>query len=149
MGEYEINEATNAIIPISETETKVIEDENIYQVNKKAIKIIDDSCKYFGSSYSGRFEGAKKLLGPKIYKAPIIVEETRELIYFPTGSSRASDCIWISLKKVKEIKKSNYNSVVIFKNNQEIELDISIESLNNQLLRASRLESILRQRKIS
>ncbi len=149
MVEYEINESTNAIIPISETQTKVIEDDNTYQVNQKAIKIIDDSCKYFGSSYSGRFEGAKKLLGPKIYKAPIIVEETKELIYFPTGSARAHDCTWISLKKVKEIKKSNFTSIVKFKNNQEIELDISFESLNNQLLRASRLESILRQRKSS
>ena len=147
MNEYEINEATNAIVPVSENKSKVFEDENVYYVNKKTIKIIDDSCKYFGSSYQGRFEGAKKMLGPKIYKAPIIVEETREIIYFPTGSSRSLDCAWISLNKVKKIEKKEFKTVVEFKNNQKLEVDISYESLNNQLLRASRLESILRQRK--
>ena len=37
---------------------------------------MDDSCKYFGSSYQGRYEGTKNLIGMN-YKLPIIIEESR------------------------------------------------------------------------
>jgi len=55
----------------------------------------------------------------------------------------------LSLKKIKEIDKKGFKSIILFKNAQELELNISYESLNNQLLRASRLESLFRQRKLS
>ncbi len=147
MEEYEINESTNALIPLTENKTKVIEDYRSCEINKKTLKIVDESCKYFGSSYQGRFEGAKKMLGPKIYKAPIIVEESKEMIYFPTGSSRAADCAWFSLKKVKNVERKGYNTLVEFQSNQKIEVKISFESFQNQLLRASYLSTILRERK--
>lgn len=145
--DYEINSSTLAIIPVSEKVSRVMEEENVYLVNKSTTKIIDDSCKFFGSSYLGRFEGSKRLLGSKIYKAPIIIEESNEIIYFPTGSSRDMNCTWISLKKIKKYEKNEYITTVIFKNETTLELDISYESLSNQILRASRLESILRQHK--
>lgn len=145
--EYEINCSTIAIIPVSENISRVMEDDNVYMVNKSTNKIIDDSCKYFGSSYLGRFEGSKKLLGSKIYKAPIIVEESQEIIYFPTGSSRDFNCTWISLAKIKKYEKRDYKTIIMFKNEKDLELEISYESLSNQVLRASRLESILRSRK--
>lgn len=146
--EYEINSSTLAIIPVSEKVSRVMEEENVYLVNKSTTKIIDDSCKFFGSSYLGRFEGSKRLLGSKIYKAPIIIEESNEIIYFPTGSSRDINCTWISLKKIKKYEKTEYITTIIFKNDLTLEVDISYESLSNQILRASRLESILRQHKI-
>ncbi len=147
MEEYEINEYTNAIIAQADKKTKVVEDEREFIVEKKAFKIMDDSCKYFGSSYQGRFEGSKKILGSKIYKAPIIVEETRGMIYFPTTSARLDDCSWFSLQKIKRVEKKEYKTEIYFQNNKNIVLDISYESFQNQLLRASRLDSILRQRK--
>lgn len=144
---YEINNATIAIIPESDGISKVMEDEVTYLVKKCTNKIIDDSCKFFGSSYLGRFEGSKRLLGNQIYKAPIIVEESREMIYFPTGSARDHNCMWISLSKIKKYEKNNFLTKIIFKNDSELNIDISYESLSNQVLRASRLESILRQHK--
>ena len=65
---------------------------------------MDESCKYFGSSYEGRKEGAKSILGAE-YKVPIVVEDSSNLILFPTTSPYADDCIWISLKRVNNIHK--------------------------------------------
>ena len=110
------------------------------------MKIIDSSCKYFGSSYQGRFIGTKNLIGVS-HKAPIIIEETKEIIFFPTNSPRLDNCAWLSLKHLQNYKKSNNNSVITFNSGYLLNLDISYGSLDNQVLRATRLESVLRLRK--
>lgn len=148
MDHYEINSRTIAIIPIHGNKSKVIEEEEIYTVEKNTTDIINHSCKYFGSSFLGRKEGTKALMGVS-YKAPIIVEETKNIIFFPTSSPRFDNCTWISLRHVNNYLKNHGNSLVSFKNGESLELDISYGSLENQVLRATRLESILRHRKVS
>lgn len=143
---YEINSSTIAIIPINKNLSRIIEDENIYMIKKSTLEIIDESCKYFGSSYSGRHEGTKKLTGVN-YKSPIIVEETRELIFLPTSSPRFDNCTWISLKKIEEFNKYQKTAKIIFKNGYELIVDISYGSLENQILRSTLLESVIRNRK--
>ena len=146
MNEYEINNKTLALISLNNNKTKVIEENEIYIINQSVKKIINHSCKYFGSSYLGRFEGTKEIIGIT-YKSPILIEETNYIIFFPTCSIRNKNCNWISLNKIKDYKKYNHNSKVIFKNNIEIILDMSIGSLENQILRSTLLESKIRKRK--
>ncbi|MDD2518323.1 MAG: competence protein ComK [Bacilli bacterium] len=147
MEKYEINLSTIAIIALDNQKSKIIEDDGSFIVDRVTPKIIDDSCRYFGSSYLGRFEGSKNFLGGTIYKSPIIIEESREIIFFPTGSARSSECSWFSLNKVSHYEKDKNNTIIYFKNGTSLEVDISYSSFENQVLRASRLESILRQRK--
>ena len=110
---------------------------------------MDESCKYFGSSYEGRKAGAKSILGAE-YKVPIVVEDSTNLVVFPTTSPYADNCVWISLKRVKNIYKIDANNTkIIFDNNKEIIVPCSFRSLENQLSRASRLDLILRNRKNS
>lgn len=144
---YEINSSTLAIIPIAKEISKVIEEDDVITVNKSTTEIIDDSCKYFGSSYLGRHEGTKNLIGIN-YKSPIVIEESNEIIFFPTSSPRFDNCYWISLKKILKYKKEAGRTIVIFKNNLELPINISIGSLENQILRSTLLESVLRSRKI-
>ena len=143
---YEINQSTLAIVPINNNESKVIEEEGTIGIKKTTTGIIDDSCRFFGSSYLGRHEGTESLLGIN-YKAPIVIEESKEIIFFPTASPRVEDCHWISLKHVDKLKKNNGHTKILFKNGEELELNVSYGSLENQLLRATRLQSIMRDRK--
>lgn len=143
---YEINYDTLAIIPISSKLSKVVEKEDTFIVNKAATEIIDDSCRYFGSTFKGRSEATKNLIGIN-YKSPIIIEETRDIIFFPTGSPRFNNCYWISLNNIKTSNKINKYSSIIFINDYELELNISYESLKNQILRATLLESIIKKRR--
>lgn len=145
---YEINKATCAILPITDNKSKVIEKNDIFIVEKSVQRIIEDSCRYFGSSYLGRYEGTKTLIGFN-YKAPIIIEESNELIFFPTSSPRFNRCSWINLKAIKDYKRNDRHAIINFENGQDLEIDISYESLENQILRATRLESILRTRKLA
>lgn len=143
---YEINSETLAIIPVSNKISKVIEENEEFLISKKTFEIIDNSCKFFGSSYKGRYEGTKYLTGLS-YKAPIVVEETKDIIFFPTTSPRMDSCNWICLNKISKYQKEGSNSKIIFKNGLELSLDMSYSSLENQIMRSTLLESIKRDRK--
>lgn len=146
--DYEINSSTLAVISIDDTCCKVLEEAAEYIVNKPSYEVIDNSCKYFGSSYKGRYEGTKNLIGMN-YKLPIIIEESRNIIFFPTSSPRLNECWWISLNNIVDYFVENNNVYIFFKNGSKLKVNISFFALENQILRASRLESVLRHRKNS
>lgn len=108
---------------------------------------MEDSCEYFGSSLSGRQKGTENLIGVS-YKAPIIIEESKNIIFFPTTSPRLKNCNWISLNNLERYYTKNNKIVLEFKNKQKIMLNLSYGIIDNQILRASRLESVLRGRKV-
>lgn len=146
---YEISKGTLAIVPNEEMNSLVYEDDQRYLIQDSPFHIMEESCKYFGSTYEGRKNGAREILGAE-YKVPIVVEDSDNLIVFPTTSPQAADCVWISLKRVKKIEKVDVNTTkVIFDNNLEIIVDCSYRTMENQLSRASRLDLILRNHKNS
>ena len=147
MKDYEINSSTLAIVPLDDKVSKVYEEEDEYIVQKSANSIIKDNCQFYGSSYEGRCVGTKCLTGIKT-KYPIIIEESRNIIFFPTSSIRTRQSTWIALNKIKKYIKNNYNSQIIFKNEEKIDLDISLYSLENQIIRATLLKSKLYERKL-
>ena len=143
---YEININTLALIPLNDETTKIIEEEEEFIIKKSSLKIIDDNCKFFGSSYNGRLEGTKNILGVS-HKAPIIIEESREIIFFPTKSPRLENCEWISLFNIKRYKKIGQNVLINFYCGKSITLNISYGIFDNQVLRATRLITLLNLRK--
>ena len=146
MSNYEINSNTLAIIPISNNYSQVIEENNKYVVSKGVFQIIDHSCRYFGSSYEGRHVGAIDMIGVA-YKTPILIEETQNLIFFPTLSSKSKQCMWISLNHINNYEKYYKETKLVFKNGYELFLNISEGSLKNQIYRATLLDSIARKRR--
>ena len=148
MKEYEINEETMAIIPINYFQTLVKEVDNEYIIDKKAYEIMEESCEYYGSSYKGRLTAAKKILNSS-YKIPIIIEESENIIFFPTKSSLLEDCCWINYNFIKKYDKKGKKVTVTFINNEELDIDMSKLSLDNQISRSSMLELVSRKRKIN
>lgn len=146
MNDYEINSSTLAIIPLGEDISEVYETEAKYVISKSPNAIIKDNCEFYGSSYDGRCKGTKKLTGIKS-KFPIIIEESRNIIFFPTSSVRSSENAWIALNNIKNYSEKDLNSKVTFKNNENLDLDISYYSLDNQICRAHMLNSKLYDKK--
>ena len=143
---YEITIDTQVIMPVKEETTKIIEKEAEYLINNKPLEIMEHSCEYFGSSFEGRREGTKKMLGIS-HKSPIIVEESRKIIFFPTNSPESENCTWINLAKIdKYYRVNSKKSAILFKNGDIVEFNISYGSLSNQILRATRLKYILEER---
>lgn len=146
MLDYEINRKTVAIIPINDKQTKIIEEDNVIFINRNSMKIIDDGCRFFGSSYEGRVKGTKNLLKINA-KIPIIVEESSRLILFPTESPRKENCMWLSLNKINDYEQIDKNtSLIKFSCGKDMKINVSYQILDNQILRATRLEIILLKR---
>ncbi len=146
MNEYFINKGTCAIVPVDKNTSRIIELDDDFIVNRSVKDIIDESCKYFGSSYQGRFEGSKNILKMS-YKLPIVVEEYNSFIFFPTSSPRFDDCIWISLNNISNYKKIGDGTELLFGEKTKFFIKTSYYSLENQIFRATLLESLIRRRK--
>ena len=146
--EYEINPETLVVLPLEDRKAFVMEPDAEYTVDSSVMEVIDHSCKYFGSSYSGRNSGTFNLLGIQI-KTPIIIEETNDIIFFPTRSPRSKDCFWISYNNIASFSKTDdiKTTKVEFKNGKTLLVPISYLSFSNQYLRAGRLKAVLISRK--
>lgn len=141
---YEINKGTLALIPVNENITQVVEFDNNFFVGCPINKIIDTSCRSFGSTYIGRTEGTKALLGIN-YKAPIIISEANNIIFFPTASPRCGNCCWIALNNINNFKKDDKNTIINFVNDKEIKINTSSFIIENQIYKATMLESKLKK----
>ena len=71
------------------------------------------------------------------------------MVFFPTTSSESNNCIWISLNNISSYEEKDFSTVVTFTTGQRKIVDISLESFENQVLRASKLLLILKKRKQS
>lgn len=142
----EISSNTCAVSYKTPTSCEIIDEKTPSRINLNLQEYINYNCEYYGSSFEGRRKGSQSILGMK-YKLPIIIEESRELIFFPTSAYDKEDCSWISLKNILSYEKAETKTVVTFKNGQIHTFNISIYSFENQMLRANRLLLILKTRK--
>lgn len=148
MEKYEINKETLAVVGVNKNSTKILEKNKEYYIKDIAYEVMEHSCKYFGSSYNGRVEGSKKMIGSN-YKLPIIVEESNELIFFPIVTPDNPKCVWIALKWYDYVKVENGKTYIYLKNGKKIQSSASKNSIENQVLRASRLLYVLNERKLA
>ncbi len=144
---YEISKGTLAVVPNEKLGSLVYEDNDRYLVNQTPFEVMESSCLYFGSSYEGRKEGAKNILGAE-YKVPILIDDTDNIILFPTTSPLSQDCAWISLRHVQKYERIDANNTkIVFDNGKEIIVPTSFRSIENQISRAARLDYTIRIRK--
>ncbi|KAA0547618.1 competence protein [Bacillus sp. BGMRC 2118] len=147
--EYEISPYTMAILPEVTEEglySRVMELEYEYIVRAKPIQIIEKSCRFFGSSLQGRKEGTREIMGVT-HKAPIVIDPTNSIYFFPTTSPTRQQCSWISHSFVKQLVNSDYDkTTIIFSNSKEVTFSISRGSLENQLYRTAQLRTTLSSR---
>ena len=145
---YEIDLSTVMLIGIDESKTKVVtlDDEFIIDIDSK--KIMDNSCKFFGSSLSDRVNMTKRLVNVSS-KSPIIVEESRNIIFFPLKSTRDKCNIWISFNNLEKYVKNGDKTMFIFKDKKQVEIDFSYYIIDNQVTRSLMLDYELKKRRES
>ena len=145
---YEIDLSTVMLIGIDDDKTKVITLDNEFIINLDSKKIIDDSCKFFGSSLNDKVNMTKRLINIKS-KSPIIIEESRNIIFFPLKSVREKCNIWISYNNLEKYIKNGNKTVFYFKNNKQVVIDFSYYIIDNQVTRSLMLDYELKKRRES
>ncbi|HLR71299.1 MAG TPA: competence protein ComK [Pseudogracilibacillus sp.] len=138
---YEVTPLTMAVLSKKDkggkTNTFILEEKRDYTVYTTPTKVIDEACKFFGSSLRGRLEGTKDI--SKItHKAPIAIDPSSGMYFFPTASPARNNCSWINHSYVDEIKPIGKNKTEItFNNGRRIILNVSYGSMRNQLQRTA------------
>ena len=135
MVEYEIDSSTLIIIGISLNESKVITNEGEYKIKLSSTEIVDRTCKFFGSSLADRIKMTKRLANIAV-KSPIIVEEIRNILFFPLKSTREKNNIWVSFNNIEKYDKEDDETIVYFKGGKSVKLNCSYYIFDNQVTRS-------------
>lgn len=142
---YKITNDTLIIQSLSKKQVKIIELNSEILENINHIRMIQDSCIYYGSTYEGRIKSAKKIL--KIYrKIPIIISEKHNLLFFPICSTRLVNCIWISYNNLEKYKPLFNKTRLYFTNNFYYDVDFSYNIIHNQVIKCMLLEKNLEKK---
>lgn len=147
MNNYEINVETLLIVPYERRKSKVYEYDDEFIVNMSPLEIIKNSCLYFGCSYDGRRDGVKSIIGVDM-KVPILIEDSKHIIFFPTSSCINQSSIWISYQNLlKYSKVDEFSTMLYFRNNKNIKVTTKYNLIDNQVIRCVKLETLLLKRK--
>ncbi|MFD2130096.1 competence protein ComK [Pseudogracilibacillus auburnensis] len=147
---YEITPLTMAVLckknDKGATKTFVLEETRDYIVHLTPTKVIDHACKFFGSSLKGRLEGTKDISNIT-HKAPVAIDPSSGMYFFPTASPMNKNCSWISHSHVDFVKPiRNDKTELIFKNGARISVDVSYGSILNQVQRTAQFRYSLENR---
>ena len=145
---YEIDMSTVMLIGLDDIKTKIITMDNEFIMDIDSKKIIDNSCKFFGSSLNDRVNMTKRLINIRS-KSPIIIEESRDIIFFPLKSIRDKCNIWISFNNLEKFIKSGEKTIFYFKGNKQVEIDFSYYIIDNQVTRSLMLDYEVKKRRES
>lgn len=147
---YEMSPKTMAVVAVQNengtVNTKVMEEHVEYVVHISPIAMIEHACRYFGSSFQGRLSGTRDICG-FTYKAPITINPTSGMYFFPTNSPTDKKCSWLSHSHIKKIVPAERQKAkVIFKNGKSIIVNASLGSITNQWYRTAQFRYLLSER---
>lgn len=136
---YEIDLSTLMLIGIDDLSTRIVTFNDDFIINDDCKNIINESCKFFGSNLAERIKATNRLV-KMASKTPIIVEESRNIIFFPLKSTREKCNIWISFNNLEKYEKEDEYTIFYFKNNKQIKLKFSYYIVDNQVTRSLMLD---------
>lgn len=145
---YEIDLSTLLLISEENNTTRVITYDGEFVVEENVKKIIDNSCRFFGNSLISRTKMTNNLINI-VSKSPIVIEDTRNIIFFPLKSSRDKNNIWISFNNLKKYEQVNKKTLLHFKNDFDYLIDFSYYIIDNQVTRSLMLDYELNKRRKS
>lgn len=135
--------AVVSMVEAGKNKSRILEGKNEVVVGYTPSKLIDYACKFFGSSLKGRQEGTADVC--KItHKAPIAVNPSNGMYFFPTASPSNPDCSWIAHSHIQDVQDALSSSTkIIFKNGVEIILPVSKGIILNQIQRTAQFRYLL------
>lgn len=143
----EITPGTMAVLSVPGSgNSRILEGKDELLVECNPSKLIDYACRFFGSSLKGRQEGTAHVCR-LTHKAPIAVNPSNGMYFFPTSSPSNSDCSWIAHSHIHRIERGLSGTTrIIFKNEVEIAIPVSHGIIVNQIQRTAQFRYLLERR---
>lgn len=115
----------------------VMEINNEMILNENIIKVLNNSCIYYGSSLKGRILGAKSLIKSK-YKLPLIISEKNNLFFINIKDKNGYE-YWLNFQYIKDYIYVDNLLKIFFEYDKSLLINCSWAIFNNQMLKCSRL----------
>jgi len=146
---YVINSNTISLYPMNGSQGEywtiaLDEDCKMFLIKEKPLTVIDRSCTIFGSSYSGRRDGAAKLMNYN-YMVPIAINGYTDTVVFPLSSPKNRECIWLSHKHIIDFQAFDDKTTVYFSNHLIQTFDIKSSGFESKLLRTAQFRCKLHE----
>ncbi|RCW63395.1 competence protein ComK [Saliterribacillus persicus] len=120
-------------------QSKIIEVKQEVFIEQTPLEILKHNALINGSSYEGRRESVKYILGFE-QKIPIPINIEKNIYLFPTSSPNEMDCIWVSSDAITEIKPvevgEEIKTRILFKFGKTLDLKESNYLIRTQWERA-------------
>ncbi|SFD87382.1 competence protein ComK [Lentibacillus persicus] len=143
LNNYVINEDTMALLPAAhiDYDTIAIETNQELCIRKTPHQLIRDACLNDCSTYEGRREAVMHHFGFK-RKVPVPISPAQNCFVFPTHAPADFVCSWIFYSHVQNVlpasgstKNTHGQSIIVFKNGRQLQVDVSLYVLEKQLAR--------------
>lgn len=124
----------------------ILEEQDEYYTVLPPSKVVDQACKFFGSSLKGRQSGTENIYGIT-HKVPISIDPSSGMYFFPTASPVNIKCSWISHSHIDKVNNlGNQKTELLFKNGRKVPLPVSYGSMMNQIQRTAQFRYLLDNR---
>ncbi len=136
---YIITSNTLALIPFNR-QTKVIEKENSFYIQNSLNNILKMNFYFHNTTYMDTLRKCVKVLKTK-YKVPLVINEN--IVILPTHSPRNKECLWLVFANILNYHQYLDKTIVEFKNNQKLTINLNYSKLDNQIIKAMRLTNLI------
>jgi competence protein ComK len=144
LNDYIIHEYTMGILPYysdhGELYSIVLEQYRVVKVALSPIKIMNDSCIFYGSDMDGRKASAHSIFAGK-KMMPVLVSEKYKLCMIPVCSPYKPKCVWIAYQHVLDVIDDNGQALILFTNHNKAKVELTKRTLQTKLGVAARLVS--------
>lgn len=150
MKEYIINPSTMCITPVYDKYgnlySKVYEGNKIFIVEMSPLKIMENSCLYYGHSLYGAMEGSRSILGNH-KMMPVTVCSALGIYWFPSQSYRSDKCSWFAQAHILYLEQvDTANTKVILNYGHSVTVKVKKGALDIRRQRAGQLRLTMDER---
>lgn len=148
--EYAISTETIMIVPNfvenGFVHSLVGKKDGIAKTGLSPYKLIDTNLRFRGSSMRGALDGSKAILDT-VRSNPLILDRETDIILFPSVSPMRPDCVWLSLRHVKDYKSAGKGRTHVgLSNDSSIVINVSNSTFTMKIQRAYELRYKMRAR---
>ena len=126
--------------------TEILEKDHLFLVGMSPTDLMDANLNYYGSSLKGASDGASMILDG-VSVTPILVNERRDIYWFPSKSPSKEDCVWFALHHIKHYHSlGERKTMVTFNNGCTIDIGISYNSFDMKVKQTYKLKKKMDER---
>lgn len=148
--EYIINPSTKCITPVYDKYgnlySKVYEGNKIFIVEMSPLKVMENSCLFYGHSLYGAIEGSRSILG-NCKMAPVTVCSDLGIYWFPSQCIKDPKCSWFAQAHTLNLEQVDVvNTKVIFSHGHSVTVNVKKRLMDTRRQRAGQLRLTMEER---